>query len=63
MSHSDSSSGSSSGAPSDAMMIMLAPDGYYTYLQIPKTSSGEQPQPADLDLIKKNYRKLSIKHQ
>lgn len=57
------------------MMIMLAPDGYYTYLNIPKiptnnsSSSGISKEPSDdpslqvdLDLIKKNYRKLSIRH-
>jgi len=61
-------------APSKAMMIMLAPDGYYTYLNIPKiptnnsSSSGISKEPSDdpslqvdLDLIKKNYRKLSIR--
>ncbi|KAG7344755.1 heat shock protein DnaJ domain protein [Nitzschia inconspicua] len=61
--------------PSEAMMIMLAPDGYYTYLQIPKTtnhpgsdnsssntSSSSTIPPDMVDLIKKNYRKLSIKH-
>ena len=42
--------------PTDAMMELLAPDGYYTYLGISKT--GE----VDPDVIKKNYRKLSLKH-
>ncbi|KAG7344753.1 heat shock protein DnaJ domain protein [Nitzschia inconspicua] len=53
---------------------MLAPDGYYTYLQIPKTTnhpgsdnsssntSSSTIPPDMVDLIKKNYRKLSIKH-
>ncbi|VEU35143.1 unnamed protein product [Pseudo-nitzschia multistriata] len=62
-------------APSKAMMIMLAPDGYYTYLNIPKVpvqnssgsvgskESGEDPLlQIDLDLVKKNFRKLSIRH-
>ncbi|KAG7370347.1 heat shock protein DnaJ domain protein [Nitzschia inconspicua] len=59
--------------PSEAMMILLAPDGYYTYLQIPKsfqsdsstifTITNSSTIPLDMvDLIKKNYRKLSIKH-
>lgn len=39
-------------------MQLLAPDGYYKYLGIPKQASGE----VDDDLIKKNYRKLSLKH-
>lgn len=60
---------SSKTTPSEAMMVMLAPDGYYTYLNIPqnhnssssndKESSDDQ---IDLDLVKKNYRKLSIRH-
>jgi DnaJ domain len=58
--------------PTEAIMIMLAPDGYYTYLQVPKPSNNESNNYATtsttlissetLDLIKKNYRKLSIKH-
>jgi DnaJ-class molecular chaperone len=44
--------------PSEALMQLLAPDGYYVYLSIPKMPSGE----VDADLIKKNYRKLSLKH-
>ena len=58
-------------APSKAMMLMLAPDGYYTYLNIPKgrannSSSGKETSEdpllqTDLDLVKKNYRKLSIR--
>ena len=52
-------------------MIMLAPDGYYTYLQVPKPNSSNSDNnnsdysvlsPETLDLIKKNYRRLSIKH-
>ena len=54
-----SSSGSSeSDKPSEAMMKLLAPDGYYAYLGIPKSATSEP----DEDLIKKNYRKLSLKH-
>jgi len=58
-------------APTKAMMQMLAPDGYYTYLNIPKVranngSSGKETSEdpllqIDLDLVKKNYRKLSIR--
>jgi DnaJ domain len=64
---------SSSKSPTEAMMIMLAPDGYYAYLQIPKplslpgdnnnNNNNSRSSSQDmLDLIKKNYRKLSIKH-
>lgn len=38
------------------MMQLLAPDGYYIYLGITKSET------LDDDLIKKNYRKLSLKH-
>jgi DnaJ-class molecular chaperone len=40
------------------MMQLLAPDGYYVYLKIDKSTSTD----IDEDLIKKNYRKLSLKH-
>jgi len=58
---------SSKNTPSKAMMVMLAPDGYYTYLNIPKprTGSGDKESSedqVDLDVVKKNYRKLSIRH-
>lgn len=48
-------------------MAMLAPDGYYTYLNIPKAriSSSDKKtseDQIDLDLVKRNYRKLSIRH-
>jgi curved DNA-binding protein CbpA len=46
---------------SEATMIMLSPDGYYTYLGIPKPKSSADAA-VDIDLIKKNYRRLSIKH-
>ena len=59
---------SSKNTPSKAMMIMLAPDGYYTYLNIPRarnTSSSVDKETSedeiDLDLVKRNYRKLSIR--
>ena len=56
----------SDDTPSKAMMVMLAPDGYYTYLNVPKPRPGGTDQPAkedevDLDLVKRNYRKLSIR--
>ena len=53
----------SDDTPSKAMMVMLAPDGYYTYLNIPKPRPGADSKPGevDLDLVKKNYRKLSIR--
>jgi curved DNA-binding protein CbpA len=53
-----SSSSDGDNAPSEALMQLLAPDGYYAYLGIPKLATGE----VDEDLIKKNYRKLSLKH-
>lgn len=53
----------SEDTPSKAMMVMLAPDGYYTYLNIPKPRPGAESKEAevDLDLVKRNYRKLSIR--
>lgn len=60
---------------SDALVELLSPDGYYRYLDVPKSSSsvgdsstdGEENSPLkenaiDADLVKKNYRKLSLKH-
>lgn len=59
-------------APTQAMIVLLAPDGYYAYLGVPKpnnnataaatTASGSDGGVVDLELVKKNYRKLSIKH-
>ena len=56
-------------SPSRAMMLMLAPDGYYNYLEISKDHSrtgketGDDPLlQIDPDIVKRNYRKLSIKH-
>lgn len=58
MSASSSSSDASAMAPpTEAMMELMAPDGYYRYLGIPKGVDG-----VDEDVIKKNYRKLSLKH-
>ena len=48
---------SSAPPPTPAMMELMAPDGYYHYLGIPKREMG-----VDEDVIKKNYRKLSLKH-
>jgi preprotein translocase subunit Sec63 len=53
-----SSSDGDSDKPSEAMMQLLAPDGYYHYLKIEKSADDK----VDEDLIKKNYRKLSLKH-
>ena len=65
----DDNNANTPSSSSEAMMIMLSPDGYYTYLGIPKsksTTQSTQPSDAtsavDVDLIKKNYRRLSIKH-
>jgi hypothetical protein len=62
---------------SDAMMELLAPDGYYKYLRVEKPTKTESPSPPsssessttsplispiDEELVKKNYRKLSRLH-
>jgi len=46
---------------------LLSPDGYYTYLNVPKvedttTTAAAAAAAVDEELIKKNYRKLSLKH-
>jgi len=67
--------------PSEALIQLIAPDGYYTYLNIPKPSAadiaaaaenvsssfipskeGKEKNEVDEDQVKKNYRKLSLKH-
>jgi DnaJ domain len=73
--------------PSDALIQLIAPDGYYTYLGIPKPSAADIAAAAESvsssfipktatstnnntvtgsavneDLVKKAYRKLSLKH-
>ena len=70
--------------PSEAYIQLISPDGYYTYLGIPKPSpcdiqkaaenvsssfAPKENQAADKndsaideDLVKKSYRKLSLKH-
>lgn len=68
--------------PSEAVIQLIAPDGYYTYLGIPKPTAAEiaaaaenvtssfipkkdDKKPAgaiDEDMVKKAYRKLSLKH-
>ena len=58
---SDSDDGSTT-APSQALITLLAPDGYYAYLKIPKTTTTTSDTMVDEDLVKKNYRKLSLKH-
>lgn len=88
----NSSTMSSDPPPSDALIQLISPDGYYTYLGIPKPSAAEiqaatqnvtssfmkKAEAAegnaskdanapgasviDEDLVKKNYRKLSLKH-
>ena len=64
MNMSSSDGDSSNPPPSEAMMKLLAPDGYYHYLGIPKstTAATDAPAVSDEDMIKKNYRKLSLKH-
>jgi DnaJ-class molecular chaperone len=53
-----------SPAPFEGVLKMLSPDGYYTYLGIEKPKPTEDnPVPTvDEDQIKKNYRKLSLRH-
>ena len=70
-----------SAGPSEALIQLISPDGYYTYLGIPKPSAADIAATAgdvsssflpnkkdsshgtiDEDLIKKKYRKLSLKH-
>ncbi len=46
--------------PSEALMTLLAPDGYYVYLNIEKPASDKDE--IDEIILKKNYRKLSLKH-
>ena len=64
-------SNSSSHATS-ALHILLSPDGYYTYLQIPKQApthkslltkneESDKTKTIDKSKIEKNYRKLSLK--
>lgn len=72
------SSNSSVVSSEEALSILLSPDGYYTYLSIPKPDpstigpkylTSQQPNSADnadnavdIDQVKKNYRRLSLKH-
>ena len=65
----------------EALELLLSPDGYYTYLSIPKPDPSTYLTPQflnntdttannnnnnnstiDLDQVKKNYRRLSLKH-
>ena len=50
---------SANNAPSEAMMKMLAPDGYYTYLNISKPPTNEDQ--IDPDVVKRSFRKLSLR--
>ena len=76
------SSSNVSDTPSEALIALLSPDGYYTYLGVKKpapTSASEHgaaplstpssssaaaaDDPSiDTDAVKKQYRKLSLKH-
>lgn len=85
VSSTSSTAGGVVALPSDeALELLLSPDGYYTYLAIPKpdpsslinpylaaaAAGGSVPSPEnagannniDLDQVKKNYRRLSLKH-
>jgi hypothetical protein len=62
-----SMSSSTTKSSSSALHQLLSPDGYYTYLQIPKSNDplldvSKSTTIPDKDLIVKNYRKLSLKH-
>ena len=61
----------------EALRILLSPDGYYEYLGIPKptdnnnksleimgatTTTNAESSIIDLERVKKNYRRLSLKH-
>jgi len=48
--------------PSEGLMKLLSPDGYYLYLSIPKPNPTETDAAVDEELIKKNYRRLSLRH-
>jgi curved DNA-binding protein CbpA len=48
--------------PSDALMQLWSPDGYYTYLGVSKRVGTADDNSVEKDAIKKNYRKLSLKH-
>lgn len=67
----------SNNTSASALSQLLSPDGYYTYLNIPcphlsnpnlnANSAPSKDGPAqadavDVDLVKKNYRRLSLKH-
>jgi hypothetical protein len=41
--------------PSLALLTLESPDGYYTYLSVEKSTEIEE------ELVKKNYRRLSLK--
>ena len=59
------SASSENNAPSEAMIQLMAPDGYYKYLGVDKsvaTASADEAPQIDLDKVKKSYRKLSLKH-
>lgn len=63
---SDSIINKESLSPSDALMELMAPDGYYSYLGIDKpsdhTATLSKESTIDADAVRKNYRKLSLKH-
>lgn len=44
------------------MIKLLSPDGYYTYLGIEKPTTTEADSSVDEELIKKNYRRLTLRH-
>jgi DnaJ-class molecular chaperone len=54
------------GDDNSALMELLAPDGYYSYLGVTKpvaaVGDAKNKPIIDEDVIKKNYRKLSLKH-
>ncbi len=56
--HSETDISTMSESDTQVLMQLMAPDGYYTYLKIPKPASDKDE--IDLVLLKKNYRKLSL---
>ena len=68
---SDIGTQSSASTSISALHQLLSPDGYYTYLNIPcahlsnsnvNSNKDNSTSEVDTDLVKKNYRRLSLKH-
>jgi curved DNA-binding protein CbpA len=48
----------------EAVVKLLSPDGYYTYLGVtrPKPTESDPNPPIDEETVKKSYRRLSLRH-